>query len=133
MIRTFDAKLALFEMLDPALVLVIDESLEAWAAADERGIICFYGYRADVLGDEAAVWFHPHRPLDEYKITALRRHKHWIEDLLHRYKTLYATVDTNFAKACRWLEWLGFVPTDRTLDVAGTTARVLIRQEIFDD
>lgn len=128
MIRVYDAKLAIFEMLDPALVQVIDDSLAAFAAADERGVICFYGYRADVLGDEAAVWFHPHRALDGYKITALRRHKRFIEDLQKRYRVLYGSVDPESKLACKWLTWLGFVPTEHTLEINGKTVLIAVRE-----
>jgi hypothetical protein len=93
MIRIYDAKLALFSAPDPTLVFVIDQSLQAWAVADERGVICFYGYSADMLGDEARVWFHAERPLDGYKITFAPALPPLRPGPPRRYATLYGTVD----------------------------------------
>jgi hypothetical protein len=128
MIRIYDAKLALFSAPDPTLVFVIDQSLQAWAVADERGVICFYGYSADMLGDEARVWFHAERPLDGYKITALRRCRRFVQDLQVRYATLYGTVDPESEIACKWIAWLGFKQTDNVIDVNGKRVLVAVRE-----
>lgn len=128
MIRTYDAKLAIFSGLDPMLVQVVDRSLEAWAVADERGVICFYGYAADMLGEHAAVWFHAHRPLEGYKTTALRRCHRFIEELQRRYPTLYGTIDLEDRVATKWLRWLGFTLTEHEMEVEGKTVAVAVRE-----
>lgn len=124
MIREYDAKLAVFSGMEPALVQVIDLSMVARAVEDEHGLLCFYGYAADMLGSEAKVWFHAARPLDGYKIAFLRRCRRFIEELQGRYETLYGTVDPESAVACRWLHWLGFWPID-SITVNGKTVNVL--------
>lgn len=92
----------------------LDRSVEKWAAVDGAEPIAMWGITAaSIAGELGCPWLLTTPGVDRHRRTFLRETRWWVEHrALEMYPRLVNLVDADYAKALRWLRWLGFTIGD---------------------
>ncbi len=84
-------------------------STEAWIVYFENKPAVLWGVFSDsLLSDDAFVWTVTTKVVDDYPFLFLRGSQELLKYLLGRYSTLRGTVEANYKRSIKWIEWLGF-------------------------
>ena len=108
-----------------ALLHSIERSTEAWTAFADGRVICMFGIAPPtILSDMAVPWLLTAEEMPKHKRIFLSRSRQVVEDWRQQYTLMVNYVDARYAKALRWLEWLGFsMGPDEILGPTGTPFR----------
>ncbi len=111
-LRAEDAAECLLGGMEPedALAMSVGASFRAWEGTVQGEVVAYWGFAPiSVLGDTAFVWMLSCEALSRNPMVVAIASRAIIANLLDLYPTLIAHVDLRYARAIRWLEWLGFL------------------------
>ena len=87
----------------------VRRSSAAFTAEHEGEVLAYWGVREDcIVGGRASVWCLSTPAMDRYPRHAARESLMLLESLLQTHYHLTCIVDSEYTRAVRWLEWLGF-------------------------
>ena len=87
----------------------VRRSDEAYRVVYEGEVLAYWGLREDcIVGGRASVWCLSTPAMDRHPGFAARESLMLVESLLTDHYHLSCIVDSDYKRAVRWLEWLGF-------------------------
>lgn len=93
----------------PALIQSIRGSVEAWAALENGVPVAVWGVAAwTLIGGVGCPWLLTGRGVERHRKFFLNENRRWLKHVLTIFPRLETLVDARYARAIRWLQWLGF-------------------------
>jgi hypothetical protein len=109
-LRTEDANECLALGLHPSVMLAdsLAVSHEAWAAERDGEVIALWGYGAASMFGEAEAWLLTAPEIERHKRLFLKLNHDFLTHVLALHGSVVCHVHAEYARAVRWLAWLGF-------------------------
>jgi hypothetical protein len=119
-LRVEDAQECLVLGLQPSVMLAssLAASHEAWAAEIDGCVIALWGYGAAGIFGEAEAWLLTAPEIEQHKKLFLTLNQEFLAYVLSLHGSVMCHVHVEYARAVRWLAWLGFQQTG-TISVNG--------------
>lgn len=109
-LRPEDAQECLVLGLQPSVMLAdsLAMSHEAWSAERDGKVIALWGYTADGMFGEAQAWLLTAPEIEQHKKLFLTLNRDFLSYVLRLHGSVACHVHVEYARAVRWLAWLGF-------------------------